>query len=82
MYIKQLKWGYSDNFSYLIGCEKTGDAMVIDPSGNVEYIFDEADKAGFHIKYIVNTHGHSDHTSDILKRISDWKRSKLCNWGK
>ena len=63
MYIKQLKWGYSDNFSYLIGCEKTGDAMVIDPSGSVEYIFDEAYKAGFHIKYIVNTHGHSDHTS-------------------
>ncbi len=49
-------------FSYIIGCEKTGDAAVIDPGGEVERIIEEAKKAGLSIKYIFNTHYHADHT--------------------
>ena len=63
MIVKQIKDGVLDNFSYLIGCEKTREAIVVDPAGDVDRILNEAQKAGLNIKYIVNTHGHGDHAS-------------------
>jgi glyoxylase-like metal-dependent hydrolase (beta-lactamase superfamily II) len=63
MIIKQLKHGSMDNFSYLIGCEQTRQAMVIDPGANVKRILSEAQKQGLSIESIVNTHGHGDHTA-------------------
>ena len=63
MIIKQLKHGSMDNFSYLIGCEQTRQAMVIDPGANVKRIRSEARKQGLSIESIVNTHGHGDHTA-------------------
>lgn len=51
---------------YVVGCEKTGEAMIIDPGfGPAEWkrIFEKVSKAGLKIKYVVNTHGHIDHTS-------------------
>jgi glyoxylase-like metal-dependent hydrolase (beta-lactamase superfamily II) len=52
-----------DNFCYLVGCEKTRKAVVIDPGAEVDRIVSEAHKAGLVIQYIVNTHGHGDHTA-------------------
>ncbi len=63
MIIKQIPMGYMDNFSYLVGCEQTRDAWVIDPAPEVQRIIDEAAKASLRIKRIVNTHGHGDHTA-------------------
>ena len=63
MHIQQLKTGYLDNFSYIIGCETTHAALVIDPAGDVSQIADSAKTAGFTIQNIVNTHGHGDHTA-------------------
>lgn len=63
MIIKQLDMGYLDNFSYIVGCEKTGKAMVIDPGSEVEAIVAAADAARVTIETIVNTHGHGDHTA-------------------
>jgi glyoxylase-like metal-dependent hydrolase (beta-lactamase superfamily II) len=63
MIIQQLKHGSMDNFSYLIGCEQTRQAMVIDPGANVKRILSEARKQGLSIESIVNTHGHGDHTA-------------------
>lgn len=63
MIIKQIPMGYMDNFSYLVGCEKTHEAWVIDPAPEVQRIIAEAEKASLHIKTIVNTHGHGDHTA-------------------
>jgi hydroxyacylglutathione hydrolase len=63
MIIKQLKLGVMDNFSYLVGCEQTRQALVIDPSANVKRILSEAEKMKLSIVFIVNTHGHGDHTA-------------------
>lgn len=63
MIIKQLKLGVMDNFSYLVGCEQTRQALVIDPSANVKRILSEAEKMKLSIIFIVNTHGHGDHTA-------------------
>ena len=73
MICKQLRAGYLDNFTYLLGCEKTGKALVIDPTGDVNQIMEEANEQGLSIKYIINTHGHGDHTSgnDRLKALTN-----------
>lgn len=63
MIIKQIEVGVMDNFSYLVGCEKTRQAMVIDPGADVERIASVAEKEKLDIVTIVNTHGHGDHTA-------------------
>jgi hydroxyacylglutathione hydrolase len=63
MIIKQLEVGYLDNFSYIVGCEATRKALVIDPGPEVDLIAAEAAKAQLRIEAIVNTHGHGDHTA-------------------
>ena len=63
MIIKQLEVGFMDNFCYIIGCEDTRQAMVIDPGSDAERILSAADKEDLKIVNIVNTHGHGDHTA-------------------
>jgi glyoxylase-like metal-dependent hydrolase (beta-lactamase superfamily II) len=72
MIIRQIPMGYMDNFSYLVACEQTRDAWVIDPAPEVQRILAEAEKASVHIKAIINTHGHGDHTAGDaeLKRLT------------
>ena len=67
MIIRQLEVGYMDNFCYLIGCEKTRKALVIDPGADAERIVSEAEKEGLVIETIVNTHAHGDHTAGNAK---------------
>lgn len=61
MMIKQMLVGHFAVFCYIIGCEATRQALVIDPAGDEEKIAAEAKKAGLDIKYIFNSHGHPDH---------------------
>jgi glyoxylase-like metal-dependent hydrolase (beta-lactamase superfamily II) len=63
MIIKQIASGYMDNFCYLVGCEQTRQAMVIDPGSDIERIVSEAEKENLEIVTILNTHGHGDHTA-------------------
>lgn len=63
MIIKQIDIGAMDNFSYLVGCEKTRQAMVIDPGGDAARIVAAAEEDQLKITLIVNTHGHGDHTA-------------------
>ncbi len=63
MIVKQLPMGYLDNFSYLVGCEKTKKALVIDPAPPSDRIMAAAAEMGLTIEMIVNTHGHGDHTA-------------------
>jgi glyoxylase-like metal-dependent hydrolase (beta-lactamase superfamily II) len=67
MIIKQLANGYMDNFSYLVGCEDSRQAMVIDPGADADRIVSEAAKEDLNIVTIVNTHGHGDHTAGNAK---------------
>jgi glyoxylase-like metal-dependent hydrolase (beta-lactamase superfamily II) len=62
MFVKQLQVGQMAVFAYLVGDPITGDALVIDPAGDTKEIIAEAKKNNLRINYIVNTHGHVDHT--------------------
>jgi len=47
---------------YVVGCEETKDAAIIDPGGNPERILAEVKRQGLTVKYVLNTHAHFDHT--------------------
>jgi len=73
MYIRQYQMSDFVVFSYLVGCQKTKEAAVIDPAGDVEIILDDAAKHNFRITKIVNTHGHVDHimgNADLKKKTN------------
>ncbi len=62
MIIEQLEVGNFAVFAYILGCDKTGVGIVIDPADEVDRILKVAEKKGIkEIKYIVNTHCHADH---------------------
>ncbi len=50
-------------FCYLIVDESTKEAVLIDPAGDYNSIFKQVEKHNAKIKYVINTHGHYDHTS-------------------
>nr|HID58194.1 MBL fold metallo-hydrolase [Desulfobacterales bacterium] len=62
MLIKQMLVGVMDVFCYIIGCEITKRAILIDPAGDEEHVVNTAADLGYTIEAVVNTHGHPDHT--------------------
>jgi glyoxylase-like metal-dependent hydrolase (beta-lactamase superfamily II) len=46
---------------YIIGCEETREAAVIDPGGDPGRILGELSRHNLKLSKIINTHGHVDH---------------------
>lgn len=46
---------------FILGCEKSRKAAVIDPGGEGERILEALNAAGLELQSIINTHGHFDH---------------------
>lgn len=67
MLVKRFKVGWLSTNCYVVGCEETKEAAVIDPGlerdEEAETILDFIIQSELHVKYIINTHCHSDHTS-------------------
>jgi len=62
MFFKQVKH-HGDNFSYIVADEDTKEAVVVDPSFNADAIVAIAKDENLKVKYIINTHHHTDHTA-------------------
>jgi glyoxylase-like metal-dependent hydrolase (beta-lactamase superfamily II) len=62
MRVHQLEVGNMQNFTYLVEDEETSEAIIIDPSWNLDEVTRVIEKNNLKIKYIVNTHYHFDHT--------------------
>ena len=62
MDIEQMKVGFMAVFCYLISCPRTKKTLAIDPAGEEDRIFERIKEKGLDLKYIVNTHGHPDHS--------------------
>ena len=62
MKVHQIQVGNMQNFTYVIEDEETDEAIVIDPSWDLEQIEQIIQRNNLKIKYVVNTHHHFDHT--------------------
>lgn len=49
--------------SYVIGCQATGEAIVVDPRRDVDVYLDFAAKHGLRIAHVTETHIHADYLS-------------------
>jgi glyoxylase-like metal-dependent hydrolase (beta-lactamase superfamily II) len=78
MFVKQFRTGGDRNFGYLVADENTKDALLIDPSYSPALLIDYANNKGFNIKYIFNTHNHSDHTNGNKEAAKRTGISPLC----
>jgi len=73
--VYQIEVGSMQNFTYILADEETDDAIVLDPSWDIEEIQKIIEKNNFNVKYIINTHHHFDHTigNEALARITNAK---------
>ena len=77
MIVHTLTLGPMQANCYLLECEKTHSALVIDPGDDAEAILDVLEKRKLNLEFIINTHGHIDHISanaDLKNKAS----AKLC----
>ena len=61
-----LRYFYDDRLaqaSYLVGCAKTGEALVIDPARAITPYLKAAEKEGLRITHVTETHIHADFVS-------------------
>jgi hydroxyacylglutathione hydrolase len=63
MFLRQLYHDGLAQASYLIGCQATGAALVIDPNRNIEQYLAAAQRAGLRITAVTETHIHADYVS-------------------
>jgi glyoxylase-like metal-dependent hydrolase (beta-lactamase superfamily II) len=70
MIIKQLLLGKDEVFCYILACEKTKEAVIIDACGDEETVMSTVRQLGLQPLYIINTHCHPDHTcgNEIIKQ--------------
>jgi len=75
MKVKQLIVGFNHTNCYLVTCEETSEAVVIDPDlreGEDKEILADTAQQGLKLRYIINTHAHIDHIggNGVLKKAT------------
>lgn len=62
--------------SYMVGCQKTDEAIIIDPGRDVEQYIEAAAKEGMNIVGVADTHIHADYVSGA-RELADRIGAKL-----
>jgi glyoxylase-like metal-dependent hydrolase (beta-lactamase superfamily II) len=73
MKVHQLEVGGIRNFTYILEDEQTDEAVIIDPSWDLDLVLGVVEKNNLQVKYVINTHYHFDHTignEAIVKRTN------------
>ncbi|MGA2972936.1 MAG: MBL fold metallo-hydrolase [Candidatus Bathyarchaeia archaeon] len=61
MIFRQVPVGTFQNFSYIIGDEKTKSAALVDPAWEVDNLLAQCEELGLKVTRVINTHSHHDH---------------------
>ncbi len=65
IYINQIEVGLMQNFSYLVGCRKTSECILIDPAWEPDRLLKAVNQEGLSLSAILLTHTHFDHMEGI-----------------
>lgn len=71
MLLRQIFDAQLAQFSYLIGCQKTGEALVIDPERDIDRYQTIAQENGLRITAVTETHIHADFVSGAQEFARD-----------
>lgn len=72
MFLRQIFDPSLAQYAYLVGCQKTGEAIVFDPERDIDRYLELADENGLRIAAVAETHIHADFLSgalEILERL-------------
>ncbi len=69
MFFRQVQQ-HGSNFSYIVADDVSGEAVVVDSSYNAGELSRIVKAQNLCLKYIVCTHGHSDHTAGNIELLS------------
>jgi len=61
----------------LLACEKTLEAVLIDPGDEAPRLIKEIDDAGFKVKYLLHTHAHFDHIG-ATRQLKSHTQAPIC----
>jgi glyoxylase-like metal-dependent hydrolase (beta-lactamase superfamily II) len=67
MKIIQMEVGSLGTNCYIVYCENTKKAVIIDPGGDAAKILAAVSREGLSVEAIINTHGHADHVLANVK---------------
>ncbi len=62
---------------YVVADEKTKEAIVIDPGGAIDKVYNYIENMRLKIKYIVLTHCHADHIAGLKLLHNYYPNSKI-----
>jgi hydroxyacylglutathione hydrolase len=63
MFFRQIFDPKLAQYAYLIGCQSTGEAIVVDPMRDIEPVLDAAEAQGLRLVAVAETHIHADFLS-------------------
>ena len=67
---EQIRLDGSDrNFGYLLGDREAGVACIVDPAYTPQALIQRAADQNLKVAYIINTHGHHDHTNGNAEAV-------------
>ncbi len=71
LFLHQMELGEMQNFIYLIGCEETREAAVVDPAWDVPAILKVAEEHHLKLTTILLTHTHFDHINGVEELLKN-----------
>ena len=60
---QQIPSGGDRNFGYIVGCEASKKACLVDPSPDPEPCYKKIIEMGLSVLFVINTHSHYDHSA-------------------
>lgn len=71
MFLRQIFDPHLSQYAYLIGCQKTGESIVIDPERDIDRYRAIATKEGLRLTAVAETHIHADFVSGARELAAD-----------
>ena len=59
--VEQIEIGPMQNFTYVIGCRRTHEVVIVDPAWDVTNLVEHINNKGYNLTAALATHSHPDH---------------------